>query len=140
MLIRYNKGVENVYMQHTPHLALTLESLLKGRLRDTSFPFLDGVGPNASMQRLVAVTKDMVTLHIELTCRPQDVIIFIVGGTTYEEARTVSLFNQESTSSGSYAAGTRVLLGGTCVHNSSRYVNFTIYFHHLADVHLHSAS
>ena len=49
--------------------------------------------------------------------RPQDVIIFMVGGTTYEEARTVALLNQESSIS---STGVRLLLGGTCVHNSSR--------------------
>ena len=47
------KGVENVYMQHTPHLSQTLENLLRGRLRDTNFPFLDGAGPNATLQRSV---------------------------------------------------------------------------------------
>lgn len=53
--------------------------------------------------------------------RPGDVIIFMIGGTTYAEARVVALLNQESTSGGpSAAAGTRLLLGGTCVHNSSR--------------------
>lgn len=39
----------------------------------------------------------------------------MIGGTTYEEARTVALLNQEANS-----FSTRVLLGGTCVHNSSR--------------------
>ena len=53
--------------------------------------------------------------------RPQDIIVFMIGGTTYEEARTVALLNQDSAST-----GTRVLLGGTCVHNSSRY--FPVYF------------
>ncbi|THG93099.1 hypothetical protein EW026_g8037 [Hermanssonia centrifuga] len=100
------KGVENVYMQHTPHLSQTLENLLRGRLRDTSFPFIDGAGVNAGLQR------------------PQDVIIFMVGGTTYEEARTIALLNQELASGGSYAAGTRMLLGGTCIHNSSTYSHF----------------
>jgi hypothetical protein len=51
--------------------------------------------------------------------RPQDVIIFMIGGTTYEEARTITLLNQEA---GGTSAGTRLLLGGTCVHNSSRYI------------------
>ncbi len=45
------QGVENVYMQHTPHLSQTLENLLRGRLRDTSFPFIDGAGVNAGLQR-----------------------------------------------------------------------------------------
>ncbi|KAH7921762.1 Sec1-like protein [Leucogyrophana mollusca] len=95
------KGVENVYTQHTPHLSETLENLFKGRLKDTSYPFLDGAGINAGLQR------------------PQDIIIFMIGGTTYEEARTVTLLNQEA---GSASTGTRLLLGGTCVHNSSSYV------------------
>ncbi|KAI9059274.1 Sec1-like protein [Trametes sanguinea] len=97
------KGVENVYMQHTPHLSQTLENLFKGRLKETTHPFLDGAGPNAGLQR------------------PGDVIIFMVGGTTYAEARVVALLNQES-STGSSAAGTRLLLGGTCVHNSSSFL------------------
>ncbi|KAI0690453.1 Sec1-like protein [Cerioporus squamosus] len=100
------KGVENVYMQHTPHLSQTLENLFKGRLRDTTHPFLDGAGPNAGLQR------------------PGDVIIFMIGGTTYAEARVVALLNQEATSGGpSAAAGTRLLLGGTCVHNSSSFLD-----------------
>lgn len=41
----------------------------------------------------------------------------MIGGTTYEEARTITLLNQDG---GSMSAGTRLLLGGTCVHNSSR--------------------
>ena len=108
------KGVENVYMQHTPHLSQTLENLFKGKLRETSYPFLEGAGINAGLQR------------------PQDVIIFMIGGTTYEEARTVTLLNQESASSGgtsfanpsSAPAGIRLLLGGTCIHNASRFVCF----------------
>ncbi|KAI5983489.1 Sec1-like protein [Pisolithus albus] len=93
------KGVENVYTQHNPHLSQTLENLLKGRLKESSYPFLESSGTNLGLQR------------------PQDIIIFIIGGTTYEEARTVTLLNQEANST-----GTQILLGGTCVHNSSSYV------------------
>jgi hypothetical protein len=57
--------------------------------------------------------------HLDGLHRPQDIIIFIVGGTTYEEARTVALLNQELAASAQFA-GTRILLGGTCVHNSTR--------------------
>ena len=48
------KDVENVYTQHTPHLSQTLEQLLKGKLKDTSYPILEGItlGPNQSLQRL----------------------------------------------------------------------------------------
>ena len=61
----------------------------------------------------------LLIFRSSLYTRPQDVIIFMVGGTTYEEARTIALLNQES---GGTSAGARLLLGGTCVHNSSRFV------------------
>ena len=105
------KGIENVYMQHAPHLSQTLENLFKGKLRETSYPFIEGAGVNAGLQR------------------PQDVIIFIIGGATFEEARTVALLNEASsnasgaTPSTSTPTGHRFLLGGTCIHNSSRWVS-----------------
>lgn len=48
-------------------------------------------------------------------CRPQEVVIFIIGGTTYEEARTVALHNATN-------SGTRFILGGSVVLNSKRYI------------------
>lgn len=103
------KGVENIYMQHSPLLSRTLENLFRGRLKETSYPFLEPPGPSASLQR------------------PQDVIVFIIGGTTYAEARTITLWNQDpaSVSNGSVPAssGTRFLLGGTCVHSSSSFLD-----------------
>ncbi|KDQ62502.1 hypothetical protein JAAARDRAFT_121394 [Jaapia argillacea MUCL 33604] len=103
------KGVENVYMQHTSLLSQTLDNLFKGRLKETNFPFMEGAGINAGLQR------------------PQDIIIFVIGGATFEEARTIALLNQELASGGGQAgvtsaAGTRLLLGGTCLHNSASYV------------------
>jgi len=101
------KGIGNVYMQRAPHLSRTLENLLKGKLRDASYPFIEGAGINAGLQRR------------------QNFIIFIIGGATFEEARTVALLNEASpnasgaTGSGSTPARLRLLLGGTCVHNSS---------------------
>lgn len=49
--------------------------------------------------------------------RPQDVIVFIIGGATYEEALSVHQMNQTST------CGLRVILGGTTVHNSTTFLN-----------------
>ncbi|CAG8645775.1 9475_t:CDS:2, partial [Paraglomus occultum] len=92
--LRGLQGVENVYTMHTPHLAQTLELMIKGKLKDTSYPFLDGV------------TKD----------RPQDIIIFMIGGATYEEAKYVAELNAST-------PGIRVVLGGTAVHNSASFLN-----------------
>ncbi|KAI0248271.1 hypothetical protein BJV78DRAFT_1238515, partial [Lactifluus subvellereus] len=94
-------GAENVYMQleYTPYLSKTLENLFKVKLRESSYAFLESAGPNAAFN---------------------DVIIFVIGGTIYEEAKTVALLNQEPTSGSAKSA--RLLLGGTCVHNSARWV------------------
>ncbi|RZC54642.1 hypothetical protein C5167_013490 [Papaver somniferum] len=86
------KGVENVYTQHQPLLFQTMESITKGRLRDVEYPFIGN-----HFQRI----------------KPQDVVIFVVGGTTYEEARAVALHNASN-------SGTRFILGGSVVLNSKR--------------------
>ena len=85
------KGVENVYTQHSPRLEATLQNLLKGRLKEQQYPFVEGGGS----------TRE----------RPQDIVVFIVGGATYEEAKMVATINAT-------VPGVRVVLGGTSVHNS----------------------
>ena len=89
------KGVENVYTQHTPRLEATLQNLIKARLKEQQYPFVEGDGS----------TRD----------KPQDVVVFIVGGATYEEAKTVAQVNASS-------PGVRVVLGGTSIHNSTTFL------------------
>ncbi|KAJ5612335.1 Vacuolar protein sorting-associated protein VpsB [Penicillium lagena] len=89
------KGVENVYTQHSPRLEVTLQNLIKGRLKELQYPFLEGSGH----------TRD----------KPQDIIIFMVGGVTYEEAKMVAQVNASS-------PGVRVVLGGTSIHNSTTFL------------------
>lgn len=48
-------------------------------------------------------------------CRPQEVVIFIVGGTTYEESRSVALQNASN-------VGVRFILGGSVILNSRRFL------------------
>ncbi|MFS7974251.1 putative sec1-like protein [Helianthus anomalus] len=88
------KGVENVYTQHQPLLFQTMESITKGRLRDLDYPFVGN--------------------HFQQG-RPQEVVIFIVGGTTYEESRSVALQN-------SLNSGIRFILGGSTLLNSKRFL------------------
>ncbi|KAL1992919.1 hypothetical protein VTN49DRAFT_3675 [Thermomyces lanuginosus] len=89
------KGVENVYTQHSPRLEVTLQNLIKGKLRELQYPFLEGGGH----------TRD----------KPQDIIVFMVGGATYEEAKTVAQVNASS-------PGVRVVLAGTTIHNSTTFL------------------
>lgn len=102
------KGVENVYTQHAPLLANTMQLLLTGRLRDVDYPF---VGP--------------ATSHPASNWIPPDVIVFVVGGTTYEESRYVALHNGGTSGTSSQMAGagtTKFMLGGTSVQNSRSFI------------------
>lgn len=90
------KGVENVYTQHSPLLETTLQALIKGRLREQQFPYVEEGGS----------TRD----------KPQDIIVFIVGGATYEEAKMVANLNAST-------PGVRVVLGGTTIHNASTFLD-----------------
>ncbi|XP_047517667.1 vacuolar protein sorting-associated protein 45 [Pieris napi] len=87
-------GVENIYTQHSPLLKDTLEDLLKGKLRENLYPSVGGE---------------------DITRRPQEVIVFIVGGVTYEEAFCVHQLNQTN-------PGVRIILGGTTIHNSTSFL------------------
>lgn len=89
------KGVENVYTQHSPRLEQTLNDLIKGRLREQSHPFSQGS----------SITRD----------KPQDIIIFLIGGVTYEEARLVGHINSST-------PGIRVIVGGTSTLNSKSFL------------------
>lgn len=88
-------GVENIYTQHTPLLKDTLEDLIKGKLRENLYPTLGGEDVNGR--------------------KPQDIIVFMVGGTTYEESLCVHQLNQAY-------SGVKIVLGGTTVHNSASFM------------------
>lgn len=47
------KGVDNVYTQHSPHLLETIEQLMKGRLKETSYPYASGSQAPPPMQKWV---------------------------------------------------------------------------------------
>ena len=84
------QGVENIYTQHKPLLQDTLDQLVKGKLREASYPYIGSY---------------------QLREKPQDVILFMIGGATYEESLAVYNFNNANN-------GVRVVLGGTTIHNS----------------------
>eukprot|EP01126_Amoeba_proteus_P053090 TRINITY_DN6456_c0_g3_i5.p1 TRINITY_DN6456_c0_g3~~TRINITY_DN6456_c0_g3_i5.p1 ORF type:complete len:551 (+),score=109.55 TRINITY_DN6456_c0_g3_i5:573-2225(+) len=90
-------GVTNVFAQHKPLLAQTLEHAIKGTLPENTFPYIEGASPK---------TKGGT----------QFILVFMVGGLTYEEAAYVSVLNTT-------IAPSAVLLGGTQIHNSQSFLN-----------------
>jgi len=107
------KGVDNVYTQHQPLLCSIVEQAARGKLSATDYPFL---GP---------------TLHANAAKeRVHDVIVFIVGGSTYEEAKAVEALNRNEGGGGGGGGGggvpsglgsVRVVLGGSAVLNSAAF-------------------
>ncbi|XP_075867482.1 vacuolar protein sorting-associated protein 45 [Nelusetta ayraudi] len=87
-------GVENVYTQHQPLLHDTLDQLIKGRLKDSHYPYLGASS---------------------LRDRPQDILVFMIGGTTFEEALSVYSLNRS-------CPGVRVVLGGSTIHNTRSFL------------------
>ncbi|KAI8923830.1 Sec1-like protein [Entophlyctis helioformis] len=96
------KGVENVYTQHTPPIVNTLTEAIKGKLKEQNYPFLEGS------------TRDKF-LTPALCGRPQDLIVFMIGGATYGEAREIAKLNATN-------PGVRIVLGGTTIHNSKSFM------------------
>jgi vacuolar protein sorting-associated protein 45 len=94
LLFQGMKGVENVYTQHTSQLKDTLEEVLRGRPLDPQYPIMGSEFPNFRRP-------------------PQEIIVFLIGGCTYEEALAVHQMN---------AAGYRIILGGTTIHNSASFL------------------
>jgi len=72
---------------------MTLESLAKGKMKDMDFPLLgDSYG-----------SKDD---------KPQEIVVFMIGGVTFEEARFVAQINGSGN-------GLVITLGGTSIVNST---------------------
>jgi len=93
------KGVQNVYTQHTPFLSSTLEATLKATLSEANYPYM-GAEPQVSTKRKA----------------PTEIIVFMLGGATYEEARYIAEMNTAN-------PGVHVTLGGTTIHSSRSFLD-----------------
>lgn len=89
------KGVENIFTMHKPHLNTIINDMLASKLSEVDYP---------AMSDSAAVRQ-----------RPTHIIVFYVGGATYEEAAAIAKMNIENPS-------ICVILGGTTVHNSASFL------------------
>jgi len=116
-------GVENVYTQHQPLLTTLLDSLARGKLSRGSFPFVGAEPPPGKVST---------------------VIVFFVGGATYEEAAKVADINAgrlviggagapavvapgggaggAGGGAGAAAPPFRVVLGGSTIHSAKTFL------------------
>lgn len=94
-MIKGLQGVENIYTQHSCLLKEILDDLARQRLKTNFFPYLGTV---------------------QLNEKPRKIIIFFVGGITYEEALAVHNYNKQNLDQST------VILGGTQIHNFFSYL------------------
>ena len=93
-VIKGLKEVENIYTQHTPLLKDILVDLTRNRLKPQHYPYLGGP---------------------QLIEKPREVLVFIIGGATYEEALVVNQLNES-------LADTRIILGSSRMHNTASFL------------------
>jgi vacuolar protein sorting-associated protein 45 len=112
-------GVDNVYSQHVPLLTDTLQSVVRGKLSSRDYPIVagstataatTGVGSSGSPQH------SSNPIHYE-TMIPDEILVFVVGGVTYEEGTKVAEFNA------SHKGRVQVILAGSTVHNSTSFLD-----------------
>ncbi|VEU22546.1 DEKNAAC103459 [Brettanomyces naardenensis] len=94
----------NVYMQHIPRLQNILMKVAKCKLNSSHYPYVKG---GKQIEQEITGTGDRVS--------PQEIVIFIVGGVTYEEARLVAELNKTN-------SGLRCLIGGTHIPSTNGFV------------------
>ena len=94
------QGVENVYAQHVPLLMDTMQSALKGKLSTRTHPIVQGSAVRAGIDQV----------------NPEEIIVFMVGGVTYEEGTKVNEFNQ------TMKGRAQIILAGSTVHNSTSFL------------------
>lgn len=97
-LVRGLKGVANVYTQHKPLLVDTCTALLSGRISEKHFGVLGSSG-----------TSSVATLG-----KPSPLIVFVLGGMTYEEAAAAAKLEKDTR--------TKIYVGGTYIHSSDSFL------------------
>lgn len=98
------QGVENVYAQHVPLLMETLHALTKGKLSQRTYPLVPGSMPTTTSSAL-----------------PEQVLLFVVGGVTYEEGTKIAEYNEQQCKLPQ--GGIPVVLAGSTVHNSTSFLD-----------------
>lgn len=98
-LTRGLRDVENVYTQHKTVVSSVAEKLMKGTLKEQTYPIVDSA-------RYAPPSKETVPRAV----------IFIVGGATFEETRDICELNK------TLDGGRNVILGGTTILNSRSFL------------------
>ncbi|TKR80519.1 hypothetical protein L596_014582 [Steinernema carpocapsae] len=101
------KGVENILTNHQPYLSQVGDQVARGKLPESAFPFAGSVNNKMSLA----------------STPPENLIVFYVGGATYEESAWAHNFNLQIPQQRARGRDApRILLVSTHVHNSKSFI------------------
>ncbi|KAF4659069.1 vacuolar protein sorting-associated protein 45 [Perkinsus chesapeaki] len=113
----FTSATDNVYTQHRSPISITAEQAIKGKVKEQDYVTVVG-----SKGRINGVEN----------IKPSLVLVFMVGGCTFEEARDVDVLNEQfvaastnGPSTDARGTGSRppaIVLGGSTVHNSKTFL------------------
>eukprot|EP00172_Hildenbrandia_rubra_P001813 Plantae.Rhodophyta-Hildenbrandia_rubra.ctg24232.p1 GENE.Plantae.Rhodophyta-Hildenbrandia_rubra.ctg24232~~Plantae.Rhodophyta-Hildenbrandia_rubra.ctg24232.p1 ORF type:complete len:643 (+),score=92.22 Plantae.Rhodophyta-Hildenbrandia_rubra.ctg24232:116-2044(+) len=143
-------GVDNVYTQHEPLLAYQLHDLFRRKLPSAAFPLMISGGDSLHDESVGSLLGDIsggVVSQGNYVPAVKQIVVFIAGGVTLEEARTIAAINGERqgafkpsegsiTASAAAAArqiGARVILGGSALHNSASFLQEVVRINSLSN-------
>jgi vacuolar protein sorting-associated protein 45 len=95
------QGIQNVYSQHVPLVMDTIQSIMKGKLSARTHPVVPGSSNRPQPDQII----------------PDEILIYMVGGVTYEEGTKISEFNEAN------KGRVQVILGSSTVHNSTSFLD-----------------
>jgi vacuolar protein sorting-associated protein 45 len=124
------QGIDNVYAQHVPLVMDTIHAVLKGKLSSKTHPIVyDANAARASNARLrrsgsggpgssngSGASSGAIGGGEGLI--PQEILIFMVGGITYEEGTKIYELNETLK-----PRGIQIVLAGSTVHNSTSFLD-----------------
>jgi len=107
------RGVQNIFQEHTPYLVSIIDAATKGKLKDSQFPLiLESLPPVSGGPAAASAAASAAA-----TAKPTEIIVFIIGGATFEEAFHVNRINTTPAS-----PPVRVILGGTTILNTKSFI------------------
>jgi len=102
----FGEDVKNVLLQHKSWLTgSVLEQFSKGKLDQMQYPFFSDTG------------EDGYDAQISSTSSCKTLIVFMVGGVTYEEAKEIALFGKQPTASQGPGQGQLQQMAGSALSN-----------------------
>lgn len=129
------QGIQNVYAQHIPVLMDTIQLILKGKLSSKHYPVLvlpsstSTATNNRTLSHQNSTGNNNNTFDYSTSFIPDEILIYMVGGVTYEEGTKIAEFNEQQRTLATTSTNNRtipivrILLAGSTVHNSTSFLD-----------------